>query len=402
MAIEIHAELPALHPGEREVWDNDARFKVLSCGRRWGKTMLGALSCVACALRGGRAWWVAPTFPIASIGWRAIKHLSKSIPRIDKSETERRITYPTGGWVQVRSADNPDSLRGEGLDLVVLDECAFIREEAWTAALRPALSDRQGKAIFISTPKGRNWFWRIWQRGQAGEEGWQSWWFPTASNPYIPQSEIDEAQRSMPELFFRQEYMAEFIEDAGAVFRKVVEAAVAEWRDKPTDGAEYICGVDFGKQNDWTVITVLDLRAKRLVYFDRFNRIDYVVQVGRLKALSELWRPTVIIAEQNSMGEPLIELLQREGLPVQPFLTTNSTKAVAIDALALAFERGEIEILNDPVLIGELQAYEMERLPGGSFRYSAPDGMHDDCVMALALAWRGVQDSGPLLLWGGD
>jgi hypothetical protein len=186
------------------------------------------------------------------------------------------------------------------------------------------------------------------------------------------------------------------------VFRKVMDAATAEWQEKPTGGAEYIFGVDWGKQNDWTVITVLDLRNKRLVYFDRFNRIDYQVQLGRLQALAELWRPTVIIAESNSMGEPLCEQLQRMNLPVQPFLTTNATKAVAIDALALAFERGEIQIVNDPILIGELQAYEMERLPGGSFRYSAPEGMHDDTVMALALAWRGVQDSGPLLLWGGD
>jgi hypothetical protein len=135
---------------------------------------------------------------------------------------------------------------------------------------------------------------------------------------------------------------------------------------------------------------------------ERFNQIDYAVQVGRLRALCERFRPAVVVAERNSIGEPLIEQLQREGMPVQPFQTTNASKTVAIEALALAFERGEIAILADPVLVGELQAYEMERLPSGLVRYSAPAGMHDDTVMALALAWSGMGQApsfGPNI-WG--
>ena len=110
------------------------------------------------------------------------------------------------------------------------------------------------------------------------------------------------------------------------------------------------------------------------------------------------FNPVAIVAERNSMGEPLIEQLQRDGLPVQPFVTTNASKAVAIDGLALAFERGDISILNDPVLIGELQAYERDRLPSGMFRFSAPAGLHDDTVMALALAWYGATTTGPVTI----
>ena len=116
--------------------------------------------------------------------------------------------------------------------------------------------------------------------------------------------------------------------------------------------------------------------------------------------LAERWNVSNnIVAERNSMGEPLIEQLSRDGLPVTSFQTTAQSKAQAIDALALAFERSEIRILPEPVLVGELQAYEMQRLPSGMMRYSAPDGMHDDTVMALALAWQGMQNSGPLF-WG--
>jgi hypothetical protein len=190
-----------------------------------------------------------------------------------------------------------------------------------------------------------------------------------------------------------------FLDDAGGVFRRVTNAATAT--ETPAEkGHEYAIGVDWGKSGDFTVLSVLDIADKRMVALDRFNRIDYVVQRGRLAAMHERYNATVIIAESNSMGEPIIEQLQRDGLPVRGFTTTNATKAQAIEALGLAFERGDIRILPDPVLIGELQAYEMERLPSGMTRYSAPDGMHDDCVMSLALAWQALADTGPLIYWG--
>ena len=132
----MEVRLPSLHNGQQQVWDEKVRFRVLACGRRWGKTRLGSLMCVATALHGGRAWWVAPSYPVSAVGWRGIKELSQQLPGVDIRRVDRLITMPGGGTVQVRSADNPDSLRGEGLDFVVLDECAFIKEAAWSEALR--------------------------------------------------------------------------------------------------------------------------------------------------------------------------------------------------------------------------------------------------------------------------
>lgn len=393
--ITVHP--PELHHGQRAVWDHPARFQVLATGRRWGKSRLGALHCVWDGAHGKRAWWVAPSFPMASIGWRMIKRLANQLPGVSVREVERIVTFPGGGWVQVRSADNPDSLRGEGLDFLVVDECAFVKEDAWTEALRPALADRKGGAYLISTPKGRNWFWRAWTRGQDEGEEWHSWQLPTASNPYIDAGEIEAARGMLPERVFEQEFLAQFLDDAGGVFRRVMDAATAtEAAAQPGEG--YVIGVDWGKHNDFTVLTVLTTDGQQ-VAIDRFNQIDYMIQLGRLRALADRYQPAAIVAESNSMGEPLIEQMQRDGLPVVAFQTTNATKTAAIDALALAFEQGTIRILPDPVLISELQAYEMERLPSGLLRYSAPDGMHDDCVMSLALAWQGVAEAGPLLLW---
>jgi hypothetical protein len=178
-----------------------------------------------------------------------------------------------------------------------------------------------------------------------------------------------------------------------------MDAATATPQDRKQprydDGEErgwhqYVMGVDWGKHNDFTVLTVIDIDTQEVVALDRFNQIDYTFQRGRLKALFDRFQPVTIIAEANSMGEPNIEQLQREGLPVTAFTTTNATKAVAVEALALAFERGDIRILNDPVLIGELQAFEMSQTPSKMIRYAAPEGMHDDTVISLALAWQGA------------
>lgn len=387
----MEIRLPRLHEGQQQVWDKRVRFRVLACGRRWGKTRLGSLMCIATALHGGRAWWVAPSYPVASVGWRGVKALAVQIPGAEIRHVDRLITLPGGGTVQVRSADNPDSLRGEGLDFVALDECAFIKEAAWNEALRPALSDRQGKALFISTPKGRNWFWRLWSLGMSDDDpDWQAWRFPTGNNPYIPQSEVDAAQANLPERIFQQEYMAEFIDDAGGVFRRVMAAATSEPREEAEQDHEYVFGIDWGKHQDFTVISVLDATDRRQVHLDRYNRIDYQTQIGRLQGLYKRFHPKTIVAERNSMGEPLIEQLTRMGMRVTPFTTTNASKQEAIDALALAFERDDLTILPDPTQIAELQAFEATRLPSGMLRYEAPEGMHDDTVIALALSWQAI------------
>jgi len=255
--------------------------------------------------------------------------------------------------------------------------------------------------MFISTPKGHNWFWRYWNLGQdATQQEWRSWQFPTASNPFIKASEIEAARRSLPERTFEQEYLALFMDDGGGVFRRVLDAATLEQQAAPVEGHQHVMGVDWGKSNDWTVITVWDVTASELVLMDRFNQIDYAFQLGRLMALVDVWHPDVIRPEINSMGEPLVEQLQRAGLPVVPFQTTNATKFAAVEALALAFERGDIHIINDPTLIAELQAFEMSRTPMGMVRYAAPEGMHDDCVMSAVMGYSAFADTGPLLLWG--
>ena len=379
------------HPGQLEVHNSEARFKVLSAGRRWGKTRLGVNECLDAASKGGRAWWVSPSYKTSEVGWRPLRQIVRKIPNAEIRLADRMVILPGGGLVAIRSADNPDSLRGEGLDFVVMDECAFMQKEAWTEAIRPALSDRLGKALFISTPKGRNHFWELYQRGINGEEGWQSWTFPTSNNPFIEPVEIEAAKRDLPEMIFRQEYLADFIDDSGGVFRRVQEAATLKPQE-PQAGRQYIAGVDVASSVDYTVVSVMDVEARSMVYMDRFNRVDYPVLISRLESVYRRYNLSSMIVESNSIGRPVIDELVTRGLNIVPFLTTSATKQAIIQNLQAAFENGQILVLDEPVLIGELLSFESKRNPSGGFSYSAPDGMHDDCVMSLAIAWSGMQE----------
>jgi hypothetical protein len=382
------AGLYALRADQRAIETHAARFKVVACGRRWGKTMLGLVMAVTQARAGRRVWWVAPTYSMAFEPWRALKQALED-EWAYKLEAEHHIDLPGRGSITVKSADNPDTLRGVGLDFVVIDEAAFMAEEVWFAALRPALSDRGGQALIISTPRGRNWFWRLFNRGMDPlNPDWQAWQAPTAANPRIMPQDLDEARALLAARTFEQEYEAKFVEDGGTVFRRVREAAGFTAPDGPQAGGYYVMGVDFGRQHDFTALAVIDTRIPALVALDRFSETFWNVQRARITALARRWQVRAVLAEANAMGEPNIEALQCEGLPVQGFVTTRASKPPLIETLVKALEDGELQQIPDPVLIAELEAYTYSVDRYGHAHYGAAPGQHDDTVIALALAWK--------------
>lgn len=366
-------------------------------GRRWGKSVTGGVVTMNVLRQHGRVAWVVPTYKNGRSLWRWVLSVASPLRRsFDISKADRTITTHRGGFFGIFSADNADSMRGEWFHLVVVDEAARIAEEDWTDVIQPTLADADGDAILISTPNGKNWFWKEWMRGREGNADVHSWQAPTAQNPSPRiQRAAMLAKERVSERTYHQEWLAEFVDD-GSIFRNVQAAATATQQDL-IDGHTYVMGCDWGKYNDYTVLTVIDATTHEVVELDRFNQIDYHLQLGRVKTLADRYRPDVIVAEKNAMGDPIIEqLFYEHGLPVQPFVTTNASKAKIIDSLSLAFERSSLRILNNAVLIGELQAYEATRLPGGLLRYSAPEGLHDDCVISLALAWHGAQWANPV------
>jgi hypothetical protein len=209
----------SLNPGQREVTSSGARFRVVIAGRRWGKTHLAIRELAkACREPMKRAFYVAPTYRQAKqIVWDTLKWRLQDLGWARKiNESDLTITLINGSSISLRGADNPDSLRGVGLDFVVMDEFAMIDEKAWSEVLRPTLSDKQGSAMFISTPMGQgNWAYDLYQRGQAQEEhNWESFQYTTLSGGNVPEDEIAQAMQDLDERTFRQEYLATF-ETAG-------------------------------------------------------------------------------------------------------------------------------------------------------------------------------------------
>jgi len=386
----LKIKLPRPHAGQRQVIQEAQRFNVLACGRRFGKTTFGIDRVIGPALEGYPTAWFAPTYKMMAEVWRVARQVLQPVTAVINSQ-EKRLELITGGVVEMWSLDSPDAARGRKYRRAVIDEAAMIRslQEAWQAVIRPTLTDYEGDGWFLSTPKGANFFRQMYFWGQdPGFSDWQSWRMPTTTNPFIKVSEVESARRELPERTFAQEYLAEFLEDAGGVFRRVETCATLPGlaTPDPRRPRQTVIGVDWAKTYDFTVLVVIDVRSGDVVDLDRFNQIDWAVQRSRLRALWEKWRSTTILAERNSIGDPNIEALQREGLPIQGFTTTNATKTEIIEGLALAIETEQIHFPKIPELIGELQSYEMERLPSGLIRYGAPDGTHDDIVMALALA----------------
>ncbi len=392
MQKQINLQLPLPHKAQLQVIQQSKRFNVVCCGRRWGKTVLGMNRLILFALQGKPVAWFAPNYRLLSEVWRELQRMLALVIACSNQQ-ERRLELHGGGIIEMWSLDSPDAGRGRAYALVVIDEAAMVAnlEQAWQQSIRPTLTDRIGHAWFLSTPKGMSYFKRLFDRGQdLANADWASWQMPTGENPCIQPEEIEAARLDLTEAAFNQEYLALFVNWEGSVFRRVGEATTVVCGGHRDVAHQYVIGCDWGRSYDYTVFLVLDVTTRSVVAIDRSHRVDYALQCERLKALAEQWQPIQIIAEQNSIGQPIIEQLSRDGLPIQPFTTSNVSKAQAIEALAMAFERGDIRILNDAVLVGELVAYQAERLASGLLRYGAPSGQHDDTVMALAVAWSAV------------
>lgn len=307
-------------------------------------------------------------------------------------ESEQRIDFlRTGGMIAIRSTHYPDNLRGMGLDFVVLDEAAYMHPNIWGDVVRPMLLERRGSALFLSTPRGKNWFWELYKQGiDPLEPEWRSYHFDSGVNPLVAKEELESIRRTTSDRSYREEYEAEFMDDTGQVFRGIQAAATAPLYPVYQPEHDYVMGCDWGKDGDFSCFVVLDMTTRQMVAIERFNQIGWLLQLERLQTLVRQWHPRHIWAESNSAGSVLIENLLAAELPVRPFLTTAYSKTPLIEGLALAIERGELALQPHEVLISELASYRLERLPGGGYRYSAPAGMHDDTVIATALAWHGM------------
>ena len=239
--------MPLSHT-QKQVATDFTRFRCVIAGRRYGKTHLAIRElCYHARLPNKEVWYVAPSYKMAKqIVWRKLKNRLNDLNWVKKTnETELTLHLRNGSVISLKGADNYDSLRGVGLDFIVLDEFADIDPEAWYETLRPTLSDKQGRALFIGTPKGiGNWSYEVYQNTLDDPINWHSYQFTTIDGGNVPLEEIEQAKRDLDERTFRQEYLATFETFAGRIYYGFDRAQNVKVWDKPIPDVLYI-GMDF-------------------------------------------------------------------------------------------------------------------------------------------------------------
>lgn len=380
-----------LHSGQQDALNSylEHRFTVLTCGRRWGKTTFGVLLAQSNILKGYRVGWIAPNYKLLLEAYYDLKRL---LPESKGNDMEKRISLGNGVgefWT-LAGKYGKDPARGRAYDLLIVDESAMIPNlmEVWNLALRATLTDYEGRAIFMSTPRGYNDFYSLFKMEEKDTD-WKSIVAPTSSNPHIPRGEIESARKLLPEWIFKQEYLAEFIEVTDQQIFRGIKTTEGE---SPVKGGIYIMGVDWGRMNDATSVSVLrtDTTPVKEVFLDRMTNIPYELQYERIRTLYNKYNPRLVVSETNGLGDPNTERLIRDGIRVKRFNTNQVSKSSAIESLAIGIESGNILVFNSPIHINELRSYRSARSPGGGIKYSAPPGEHDDTVMSLALSYTGV------------
>lgn len=247
-----------LNPGQKAVSEDLHRFRVVCAGRRWGKTHLAIRELAKFArYPDSLVYYISPSYRMSKqIAWRKLAKRLKQLNWVTKAnESEMCLYLVNGSRIELKGADNYDSLRGVGLNFVVFDETADISAETWSEVIRPALSDQQGHALFIGTPKGHNWFKDLYDRGQLGEPDWQSFQYTTLEGLRVPREEIDAARRDLDARTFSQEYLATFENFQGRVAYQFDRAQ--HLRSLPNPNTKIIhVGMDFNVNPMCAVVLV--------------------------------------------------------------------------------------------------------------------------------------------------
>lgn len=292
--------------------------------------------------------------------------------------------------IELKSADKPENLVGVGLDALVLLEAALVPELAWNQSLRPRLASpgRWGLLLASGTPKGRNWFHKLVMAGLQGQADHWSLIAPTWDSPLVPNDEIEALRQGMTERAFKQEIGAEFLDDAGGVFKGVRSCIVV-----PREGnGSCTIGIDWGRKRDYTAFTAVD-KTGYVTGFEEIRHTSWRDILDRAVAFIERHYPiSLVIPEVNSIGDPITEqLIGRlpSGVKCEPFVTTSASKREIIERLALGIEQRRVTYPDYPSLINQLEIFEFVTGADNKPRYNAPAGQHDDGVISLALAWQG-------------
>jgi hypothetical protein len=404
-----------MHPRQAEFVNCPARIVVAACGTKTGKTFGMSMWLLKNAWNNYQSvnWWTAPTYRQAKIAFNLMGSImppDRAHRRASAGEMVYELLRDNGSvhsTIEFRSADNPESLRGEGVHACVIDEAGYWGYDSFVSVWT-TLTRTRGKLRIISTPKGRNWFYDEWLKGWDGDDGqsgdadlrkkfpeFKSFKLPTHTNPLVPRQSIIEAKRTLPEDVFRQEYLAEFLDESAGVFRNIRACMTGQWLDSPKRGAHYIMGIDWAKKNDYTVFCFADRATREIVHIQRHNGVEWNSNINMAFKAAKEWNNAQIYMDSTGVGDVPFDELRSIYPHVHGYsISTNASKKALIEKMQFSLEKNLIILPKadstkrpEPkILHKELSMYGYEVAKNGMLKYSAPEGYFDDCVIAACLA----------------
>ena len=381
--MDVHYKRPYLTTYQKAILDSPCRFTITAASTKTGKTASHIIWLFEQSLKlkeGQSVWWVAPVYGQAEIAFRRMKNQVTIKDFFRANESKLTLTLPSGGRIEFKSAEKPDNLYGDDVYAAVFDEASRAREEAWYA-LRSTLTATRGKCKLIGNVKGKkNWFYKIGEKARQGEPEYEYHKitaYDAVNEGILELEEVEQAKRDLPEVVFNELYLAEPQDDQCNPFGidNIRACFAAIDRTQPT----VAYGVDLAKYNDWTVITGLNEKGN-VSHFERF-RNDWAATTRRC---IEVVGNTAAFVDSTGVGDPIVEEMQRQCRKVVGKKFTSQSKQQLIEGLVVAVQGGRIKFPEE--FIGdEMENFEFEYTRTG-VRYTAPSGLHDDCVCSLALA----------------
>lgn len=387
----IEIKLPKLHSGQLEAKEQFKRFNVLAIGRRFGKTTMALTEICTRAINGEQVCYIAPNYSLTT---KFFKSVSTRLYQIVKSVNAKDhiIELITGGSIMTFSMESIDNIRGNSFDYLVVDEATYCNNllTEWDNAIRPTLIDRKGSALFISSPKGFNDFYTLFEKGNK-EKDWFSIQMPSHKNPYLPLEELELVKDSIPSDAYDREILAQFNDVSATIFKKSWIHKV----DSVPEGLSISFGCDLAisksSSGDFTCICVMGHDAvtnKFYILALHRSQMSFNEIVSRITNMAEMYNPQIIAIESVAFQRVITDqLLETTTLPVVGIHPTVDKIQRALP-LATRFEKGDVFILDteavDEELYKELLAFPNPR-------------SHDDCIDAMEMSFSALSQTKPFV-----
>lgn len=380
--MQITYTRPFVTDYQRAILDSHARYTITAAATKVGKTASHIIWLFEQALRlkeNQSVWWVAPVYQQAEIAFNRMRSQVTDKGFFKVNESKLRLTTPMGGIIQFKSAEKPDNLYGDDVYAAVFDEFTRAREEAWFA-LRSTLTKTQGKCKLIGNVKGKkNWGYKMAERARMGEPDYEFHKitaYDGVNAGILAFEEVEQAKRDLPPHIFSELYLAEPTEDGSNPFGlSFINQCIEPLSGKPVEWY----GIDLAKYTDWTVIIGLDAEYK-VCHFERFQ-MDWAQTEQRI---IKLVGSTPAAIDSTGVGDPIVENIQRHCPKILGVKFTSVSKQQMMEQLTADVHAATIRF-PDGIIADEMRNFEFEHTQTG-MRYSAPSGLHDDAVVALALA----------------